>query len=215
MPTPIPTPIYRIIHIDNLELCLTRGGLHAPNTTPNDGLAYRTIHSQSVQTSRSSAKIDCGPGGNIHDYVPFYFGRLSVMLLNLKTGRVQGYTEGQEPIIYLVSTCQAVATSGAGFVFTDMHSLATYASPYDDLSELGAVDWDLVNERYWSNTPADNDRQTRKQAEFLVHGFCDWGLIDQVVVIDQVRKTQALEIMEKFPAAMHRPVVVTRDWYYW
>ena len=30
----------------------------------------------------------------MHDYVPFYFGVLSPMLLQLKTGRVTGYNEG-------------------------------------------------------------------------------------------------------------------------
>lgn len=38
----------------------------------------------------------------MHDYVPFYFGPLSPMMLNLKTGRVAGYEEDQEPLIYLV-----------------------------------------------------------------------------------------------------------------
>jgi hypothetical protein len=47
--------------------------------------------------------------GALHDYVPFYFGFLSPMLLQLKTGRVTGYNEGQEPLVYLKSTVQAVA----------------------------------------------------------------------------------------------------------
>jgi hypothetical protein len=76
--------------MDNLPTLLTRGALHAPNFTPDDGLPYRTIHNLSVQVSRHDRPIAHGPGGTCHDYVPFYFGTLSVMLLNLKTGRVPG-----------------------------------------------------------------------------------------------------------------------------
>ena len=59
---PNPTPIYRMIHIDNLEVCLKRGGMHAPNTCPNDGLAYRTIHDIEIQNCRKATLIPCGPG---------------------------------------------------------------------------------------------------------------------------------------------------------
>ncbi len=94
MNPPIPTPIYRIVHIDNLETLLRRGGLHAANHTPGDGLPFRTIHNVSIQNLRQARSLPCGPGGTMHDYVPFYFGVLSPMLLQLKTGRVTGYNEG-------------------------------------------------------------------------------------------------------------------------
>lgn len=215
MATPDPTPIYRITHFDNLRTVLKRRGLHSPNAWPNDGLPYRMAHNQQVQGSRGSMPIRCGPGGVLHDYVPFYFGYLSVMLLNLKTGRVEGYDEGQEPIVYLVSNAQAVKDSGAGFVFSDGHGLAHYSDWFDDLGSLGAVDWDLVYERYWSNTDVDFDRQRRKQAEFLVHEFMDWQLIEEVAVFDDDHKEQAERVMSRFGKSLRRPVVVRRDWYYW
>ena len=39
-------------------------------------------------------------------------GPLSVMLLNLKTGRVAGYDEGQAPLIYLTTTIAVVRDAG-------------------------------------------------------------------------------------------------------
>ncbi|MBI5407163.1 MAG: DUF4433 domain-containing protein [Nitrospirae bacterium] len=54
MLVPTPTPIYRIMHIDNLEVCLNRHGLYAPNFTPDDGLVYRTIHNTDIQRNRKS-----------------------------------------------------------------------------------------------------------------------------------------------------------------
>ena len=92
--------------------------MHAPNHCPEDGRLYKTIHNEEVQDKRHITRIPCGPGGTIHDYVPFYFGYLSPMMLNLKTGRVPGYNEGQAPLIYLVTTAQTVRDSGAGFAFS-------------------------------------------------------------------------------------------------
>ena len=77
MTVPNPTPIFRFIHLDNLRSCLDRGGLHAPKHCPDDGQIYRTIHDEEVQDKRHVTSIPCGPGGTIHDYVPFYFGYLS------------------------------------------------------------------------------------------------------------------------------------------
>ena len=102
------TPIFRILHVGNLHIHLERRGLHAPNNTPDDGLKYKlkykTIHNIDIQDKRQRNKVPCGPGGVLHDYISFYFGYFSPMLLQLKTGYVEGYDEGQEPLIYLVST---------------------------------------------------------------------------------------------------------------
>lgn len=215
MPVPNPTPIYRFMHIDNLRGCLERRGLCAPNHCPDDGLAYRAIHSEEVQNARHVTKIPAGPGGTIHDYVPFYFGYHSPMLLNLKTGRVPGYNEGQAPLIYLVSTAQAVRDSGAGFVFSNGHGLATFTDWFDDLAQLDQVDWGMVYQRYWSDTLGDMDRQRRKQAEFLVHRFCDWSMIREIGVTDQTMKGRAEEILSDYPPCLSRPVTVRRDWYYY
>ena len=141
MTIPNPTPIFRFLHVDNLEVCLRRGGLHAPNFTPDDGLVYRTIHNVDIQQYRRVARVPCGPQGVVHDYVAFYFGYLSPMLLQLKTGRVEGYGEGQEPLIYLVSTAQAIAQSGTRFVFSDGHGIAAFTYWYDDLNHRARL-WD-------------------------------------------------------------------------
>lgn len=215
MAVPAPTPILRFLHIDNLSIVMQRGGLHAPNCTPNDGLTYTTIHHLDVQKKRADKQIHCGPRGVIHDYVPFYFGFLSPMMFNLKTGRVAGYTEGQEPLIYLATTAQTIADSGAGFVFSDGHGLAAYTSWFDDLSRLDEVDWSVVYQRCWAGNANDMDCQRKKQAEFLVHQFCDWSLIQAVIVIDETRKFQVEQVFAGFPQHMHRQILVNRDWYYY
>jgi hypothetical protein len=215
MSVPIPTPISRLIHLDNLELCLRRAGLHAPNCTPSDGLAYRTIHNQSIQAERNVRPLTCGPQGVIHDYVPFYFGYLSPMLLQLKTGRVPGYSKGQEPLIYLCSTAQAIDARGLGYVFSDGHGIAAYTSWYDNLRQLNCVDWSMVYQRYWSDTVEDMDRQRRKQAEFLVYQFCPWDIITEIAVLNTAAQSRVASVFRRFDTSMARPVVVRSDWYYY
>lgn len=212
---PVPTPILRFTHVDNLQTIIRRGGLHAPNYVPGDGLAYRFCHSAEVQGTRADVAIPTGSGGTIHDYVPFYFGYLSPMMLNLKTGRVEGYREGQDPLIYLVSSAQAIEAAGIKFVYSDGHGLASYTEWFDDLSELGKVDWSVVYQRYWRGDINDMDRQRKKQAEFLVHQCCPWSLIQEIVVIDPAMQQRVGAIQAAFPADQRRVVRVDRNWYYW
>ncbi len=208
------TWLYRLVHVDNLPTLLTRGALHAPHATPEDGLPYHPIHNISVQANRHIKPIPCGPGGTIHDYVPFYFGPLSVMLLNLKTGHVADYDEGQAPLIYLVATAQAVQQAGCRFVFSDGHGLASFTEWFDDLARLDQVDWNIVGTRYWSDQPDDNDRQRRKQAEFLVWQSLDWTLIRGIAVLNPSMKQHVEGILDQFPQRSRPKVAVKPDWYY-
>ena len=206
--------IFRLTHVDNLAGILQRNKIHAPNFTLDDGMKYRPIHHQDIQEKRSIRPIPCGPRGVVHDYVPFYFGPLSPMLYVLKSGGVEGYNEGQEPLIYLVTFAEDIADSDCGFAFSDGHGIMNYTQYFDDLSDLSKVDWNMVDERYWRKTVTDPDRMRRKQAEFLVHKYCPWPLIRGIGVINQSIKTKVTIICESFPDS-HQPLVqVKSDWYY-
>lgn len=214
MAIPQPTLIMRLTHVDNLPILLQRGGLHAPNSAPNDGLLYKTIHNLDIQAQRRVQRLPCGPGGTIHDYVPFYFGARSPMLYQLHTGKVTGYNEGQEPLIYLVSTAQRVQQQNVPFVFSDGHGIAAFTSWFATLADLEKVDWGTVNATYWRDTAEDMDRQRRKQAEFLIHRFCSWSLLGGIAVYNEQRKTQVKAILQSFPTTTGFLVKVRRDWYY-
>lgn len=137
------------------------------------------------------------------------------MLLNLKTGRVDGYNEGQEPIIYLVSSVQAIAQADIPFVFTDGHGLATFTEWFANARNLDAVDWNIVGERYWSDRPDDNDRKRRKQAEFLVQQAVPWDLITEIGVYSSAVRNEVMKLLSGFPNRHHPPVNVRAEWYYY
>ncbi len=151
--------------------------MHAPRHEPKDGLVWKAIHNAEIQDKRHIRAIPCGPKGTVHDYVPFYFGYHSPMMLQLHTGQVSGYTERQDPLIYLVCHAQDVAVNGLGFVLSDGQGIAAWTDWFDSLTDLNKVDWKMVAEKWWTpkRDPSDPDRQRRKQAEFLVHKACPWG----------------------------------------
>lgn len=60
MRVPYPTPVYRFMHVDNLHVCLPRGGLHAPNYIPEDGRPYKTIHNVEIQDERRTLIQEIG-----------------------------------------------------------------------------------------------------------------------------------------------------------
>ncbi len=136
------------------------------------------------------------------------------MMFKLKTGHVAGYAEGQEPLIYLVSTAQEVQAAGVDFVFSDGHGLARFTDWFDDLARLDAVDWTMVNQRYWADKLEDMDRQRRKQAEFLIYECCPWELIREIVVANATMKQRVESIQAAFSAAQRRVVTINGGWYY-
>jgi len=211
---PNPTLIRRFIYLPNLAVYLKQGGLHAPNTLPpNSG--WIPTHNTDLQSARGNTMIFCGPRGTIHEYIPFYFGTHTPMMLQLHTGQVNGYEHGQKELIYLVSTAQAVQGNGLSFVFSDGHGYTAYTKWFDDLAQLCQVDWDAVGRRYWGapNDPT-GELQRKKQAEFLVHRFMDWAMVDEIAVYDAFHQQQVQALLDAY-GAEHRPlVVVRRNWYF-
>jgi hypothetical protein len=211
-PAPQPTPICHITHVENLPLILSAGGLRACSTLRQRGVDYTNIAHQTIQDRRATRLVHFGPGGTLHDYVPFYFAPRSPMLYTISRGNVEGYAEGQNPVVHLVSTAQAVQAAGLPFVFTDGHGIMVFSQFYDSLKHLDQVDWNVMRSRQWADTPEDSDRKRRRQAEFLVHGFFPWNLVSQIGVVNAEMKVRVESLLS---GASHQPSVhVRQQWYY-
>nr|WP_246506103.1 DUF4433 domain-containing protein [Kistimonas asteriae] len=214
MTVPPKVRLFRLTHIDNLDTLLRREALHAPLHTPHDGLPYRTIHDASIQEKRYQRSIPCGPSGVIHDYLPFYLGPLSPMLYKLGKGGVEGYDEGEEPLIYLIARAEEVASRNMGFVFSDGHGIAAFTQWFDTLDSLGKLDWPVILGRVWADTTEDNDRKRRKQAEFLIHKSLPWDMIQGIAVLNEIMADKVKAILAQFPDLHHPPVHPVPQWYY-
>lgn len=209
---PKPTPIYHITHVKNLKSVLACGTLNCKRDMQAQDRTYRNIAHQNIQDRRKSTVVPCGPGGVLHDYVPFYFAPRSPMLFAINCGGVAGCPDGQSPVVHLVSTAQAVSSAGLDFVFTDGHGTMAMTDFYEDLADLDNVDWPVMQLKYWRDTPDDNDRSRRRQAEFLVHESFPWSLVSEVAVMNSTIKATVVKSLE---GATHCPPVNVRSaWYY-
>ncbi|MEM1165516.1 MAG: DUF4433 domain-containing protein [Planctomycetota bacterium] len=208
---PHPTPIFRIVHIENLPTLIQRAHIHAPSCVPPDGLPWRGVHAAETQASRAQTQILCGPRGTVSDYVGFYLGYRSPMLYRIKTGwNVQQVDQAE--IVYLVAFAQAIEAQRLRFVFTDRHSLARVAAFYDDLSQLHQIDFETCYATRWNTTPTHPDRQEKKQAEFLVHGGLPWSLIHTVGVSCSATRDRVRETLAGLEHELE--VAIKKPWYY-
>jgi hypothetical protein len=168
------------------------------------------IGDQSIKARRSTIGVPCGPGGHVGDYVPFYFATRSPMLFSIKSGNVPDVSSEQRRIVYLISSTEAAYAAGLSCVFTDGNAAAAFTTFTDDPTLLAeVVDWPLMRERYWSNTPEDPDRRRRRGAEFLVHDATPLAIINEIGVYDQQARATVAAALGDGPA-----VRVRRDWYF-
>jgi hypothetical protein len=175
---------------------------------------YQDIAHNHIQNRRAKTPVPCSQGGTLHDYVPFYFAPCSPMLYAIYKGNVEGYSEGQNPVIYLVSEAEAIEAYGLSFAFTDGHAVMAYAEFSDDLNDLDFIDWELMKSKYWFDKQDDPNRKFRRQAEFLVYQFFPWELITKIGVISHNYKTLTEELLRNIKNLPCPPVEVSRNWYY-
>lgn len=209
---PNPTFIFHFTHIHNLPRILADGGLRTCGALRQAGVNYKDVAYSTLQDHRARKLVTCGMGGTLHDYVPFYFCPLSPMLYAISKNKVPGYVEGTRPLIFFVSSVQAIAQAGLPFVFTDGHGIMDYTGFYDDLNQLTQVDWPLMKSKMWNSTPADPDRKRRRSAEFLIHDFLPWHLVTYIGTRSPLIQATVSTLLSGIP---HQPQVLVRpNWYY-
>lgn len=210
--TPKPCRIYRILHIDNLAGIVEQGGLWAGNEMAAKSIPYRQIGLQNLTQQRMGRAVPIDPGGNLNDYVPFYFCPRSVMLFNIHSGRVPTYTEGQAPIIYMVTTVETIAKDSHPFVFTDRHAKFAVASFSSDLSDLTLLDWPTIQSDDFAHRKDDPERKDRKAAEFLVYRFVPLQSILGIAAYSQKWKDECDRLLKA--AEIQVKVKVHPGWFF-
>ena len=156
------THIFHITHIRNLPNIIRDGGLWCDHIVSERNLAHVSIAHQHVKDRRSAKHVPCSAGGTLADYVPFYFAPRSPMLYAIAQGYVQGYVDGQKPILHLVASVEAVQASNLSFAFTDGHAEMDISRFFVDLDDINQIDWKIMKERIWRDTLQDGDKKTQE-----------------------------------------------------
>lgn len=205
------TAIFHITHFTNLAGIVGDGGLVCDRTAQTKNCVR--IGYQHIKQRRLNRPVPLPPGGFVGDYVPFYFAPRSPMLYTIDRGNVEGYEGGQAQVIYLVSSAESVASANLRSVFTDGHAeMAPLTNFYNDLADLNKLNWNILRSKLWFDTDTEPDRKRRRQAEFLVHQFFPWELVDEIGVFDQAIAGQVRELLIE---SGHKPnVTIRRNWYF-
>ncbi|KAB1471816.1 type II toxin-antitoxin system toxin DNA ADP-ribosyl transferase DarT [Cronobacter muytjensii] len=182
--------VYHFTYIDNLEKII-KNGLLSTNLKSNKGINHKDIANSIIQHRRSEMRVTCGPGGVVHDYVPFYFTKRSPMLLNV----IKKKNIDQEGIIYLALPIDAV--NDKSVVFSNS-SANTFTPPdfHSNAKDLNKLNWDIIDDRVW--IPKNERLKQQKMAELLVHNEVSLSDISFIVVWDSHVKTHVEKILLKY-----------------
>lgn len=177
MGRPVPTRVLHFTHIDNLPGIIA-GGLLCDTLARENGSTQMEVGQPSIKSSRRERGVDVPPGGVGADYAPFYLAPRSPMMYSVHRGNVAEYQSGCGELIYLVSTLERLTELGLTWLVTDRNAALRYA---EFRGQHDHVDWDLMRETMWNNTPDFPDRMERRMAECLVHQAVSWPAFSSVV----------------------------------
>lgn len=224
MVMPTPVRLFHITAIDNLSAIFQHGALLCKQHSQAVGINYQNIAHAGAQGIRSAKAVIDPPGGNIHDYVPFYFAPRSPMLMAIRGGKVSGCPYQQEDIVYFELLVRNVVRHGAEFVFYDRNATKAYSKAYSDPYRLkDVIDWDLLTEppqldgfcKYFSDKPEPvrySDRMEKRQAEFLIKRQVPLAWFNRIGVLNDAKADQVRALMASF--GLNLPVAVMPDWYF-
>jgi hypothetical protein len=194
--------LFRIVHINNVEYILRHGMVTRGHAQADP--EYISIGDTTLISQRNDYSVKIEGYGNLGDYVPFYFGPLSPMLYNIKTGH-RGITRiPQREIVYICCRYKDIATYCGQWCFTNGHAKSNITDFFNQQEDLDKVDWTMVFERMWRNNEEDYDRMRRKQAEFLVKEHVDVQCIGCIIVFNE----EKLIFVQNLVNALHLEIQV-------
>ncbi len=200
-----------MLHIDNLEKTL-KEGMYAPNAKYDSD--YINIGDEALIAQRSEFNVPIAPGGVLSDYVPFYFGGCSPMLLNIKTGYRGVRQRSQSEIVYICSHINLIINSCPDFCFTDGHAKDKLTSYYNNVADLSQIDWAVVANSFWKSTEDNPDRMRRKQAEFLVKRYVPVDCFSGIIVHDKAVRDRVMQIEDRIGTNLPVHIDINHNYYY-
>lgn len=208
--TPDKALIFRATHRLNLPWTLANG-LHCRNSILQDP-GFVAIGNAEIIARRQGKLVPIAPGGDLADYIPFYFTPYSPMLLNIKTGYGGVQQRPNHDIVILVSSLVKLEEVGIHYVFTDRHAVLTAARFFNRRADLGQVDFEILQRRDFKTDKNDPGKKERYQAEALAYRLVPMeALLGVVCYTESVRPEVEAAISS---AGVSVPVFIRPDWYF-
>ncbi len=203
---------YHFTHIDNLE-SIIRNGILCTNEKIKRGINHLNVANNEIQVRRSQMIVTCKPYGTVHDYVPFYFGSKSLMLLGILNRK----TVDQKLMVYMCISIDKLLNDEV--VFTDKSANTTISpSFYNDPAYLDRLYWELIDSNSWHE---EGENKNYRMAEALIHERVPIEWIDFYVVFDNECAERIREIYNKLglgePNICTEPIYdgINNRFFYW
>ena len=185
-----------MVHWQNVEYILQNGLCCREhlNADPN----YINIGMRQLIEDRHAHPVNLTNGGNLGEYIPFYFAGQSPMLYLIKTGR-QGVVQlPQDDIVFLVCNVKSILDSKLDCFFTDRNAKMKLCNSYTQFEDLDKLHWDCIYTKDWANDSSNLARRDYKQAEFLIRHHLPIDYISVIVVKSEERKAYLEDLIHKF-----------------
>lgn len=206
---PDPVRIYHFTHLRNLA-GIIKGGLRSDAACRREGRTEVQIGSAGIRQRRLKLPVgDVGPGGNVGDYVPWYFGPRSPMMFALSRNNYE-YQEGFDEVVYLVSSVPKIVDLGGEWIASDRNaalSLAEFTDEEDSLRDH--ISWDVIGAQYWTDFA---DGADLRAAEFLVYESVPWEAVEAIVTKTEDTHGQVQTMVAGLDHSP--PVYVRGQWYF-
>lgn len=182
---------YHFTHVDNIEKIVESGAILSTNLKKKLGITHYNVANTQIQNRRSVMKVPVGPGGVVHDYVPFYLATTNPMLFGLLNRKVVD----QSYMCFMAIPIEKIEESHV--VFTDA-SANTVIPPhfYESPEDLDKLDWELIDSHKWGEK--SDEKRHHRMAEVLVYERVPIDWIDHFVVFDRDGREKILDFYEEF-----------------
>lgn len=180
--------IFHFTDVHNLD-SIIKNGLLCTNVKNEMSIQHKNIANMTIQERRANMDVPVGPGGKVHDYVPFYFSSMNPMLLTLLNQK----NVDQQYIIYFCVKIDRLEKEDA--VFTNA-SANTVEPPtfYEETDKLNKLNWDLIDSRKWGGW-TDEERH-QKMAEALIHTKVDISEVNTILVYNEGIKNAVEQVFK-------------------
>jgi len=185
--------IYHFTHLDNLEN-IVENGLLSTNLKNELGIKHKNIANFDIQCRRANMSVTCGPGGFVHDYVPFYFCARVPMLLSVLNSK----NVDQQFIIYLAVSISVVTRDNVVFTSASANT-AIPPSFFNDPSDLSNLNWELIDSNKWGHFESDDLHA--KMAEVIIHSKVEISDVEYVVVWNESIRDEVQRIFKDIDGA--------------
>jgi len=207
--------LYHITHWHNLRGIIEQQGMWCGREIKARKLNFISAAHPHIQQRRAEIEVKVENNetlGTLPDYVPWSFARRQPMLCAIHYEQIENQQVKQRDMIHLITSFGKVKSANLAWAIADGHPAVFKSKFFNSESDFNRIDWPLMKEDFWNNTEEDGDRTRRRQAEFLIHSFSPWILIDGIATMNEEIANHVRELI--IPLEHQPPVQDVSDWYY-